>query len=219
MYLHGMSSGAFPAALAGFFGSPAGLSASVITRLTTQWQAEARAFVERDLSDRDYVYVWAGVHFNVRLEEKRLCALVIVGVRADGTKELVAITYGYRESIESWADVLRDLKRRGMRAPVLAVGDGRSGSGGVLATCSPTRGPSGAGWDGAGGEPCRSVDAHHLRPTGALGTDEGHDVSTRDAHGRLVHHREEDLEIERHGQAGVGSGAGGQELEVPIGEG
>ncbi len=91
MYLHGMSSGAFPAALAGFFGSPAGLSASVITRLTTQWQAEARAFVERDLSDRDYVYVWAGVHFNVRLEEKRLCALVIVGVRADGTKELVAI--------------------------------------------------------------------------------------------------------------------------------
>ncbi len=128
MYLHGMSSGDFAAALARFFGSAVGLSASVITRLTIQWQAEARAFAERDLSHRDYVYVWAdGVHFNVRLEEERLCALVIVGVRGDGTKELVAIADGYRESTESWADLLRDLKRRGMRAPVLAVGDGALG--------------------------------------------------------------------------------------------
>jgi putative transposase len=128
MYLHGMSSGDFAPALAGFFGSAAGLSASVITRLTTQWQAEQQAFAERDLSDRDYVYVWAdGVHFNVRLDEERLCCLVIVGVRVDGTKELVAITDGYRESTESWADLLRDLKRRGMRAPVLAVGDGALG--------------------------------------------------------------------------------------------
>jgi len=133
MYLHGMSSGDFAPALAGFFGSSAGLSASVITRLTTQWQAEQRAFAERDLSERDYVYVWAdGVHFNVRLEEERLCCLVIVGVRVDGTKELVAITDGYRESTESWADVLRDLKRRGMRAPVLAVGDGALGFWGAL---------------------------------------------------------------------------------------
>ena len=133
MYLHGMSSGDFAPALAGFFGSAAGLSAPVITRLTTQWQAEQRAFAERDLSERDYVYVWAdGVHFNVRLEEERLCCLVIVGVRVDGTKELVAITDGYRESTESWADVLRDLKRRGMRAPVLAVGDGALGFWGAL---------------------------------------------------------------------------------------
>jgi transposase-like protein len=72
--------------------------------------------------------VWAdGIHFNVRLEEARLCALVIVGVRVDGTKELVAITDGHRESTESWADLLRDLKRRGMRAPVVAVGDGALG--------------------------------------------------------------------------------------------
>ncbi len=128
MYLHGMSSGDFAPALAGFFGSAAGLSASVITRLTTQWQAEQRAFAERSLEDRDFVYVWAdGVHFNVRLEEERLCCLVIVGVRADGTKELVAIADGYRESTESWADLLRDLKRRGMKAPVLAVGDGALG--------------------------------------------------------------------------------------------
>lgn len=138
MYLHGMSSGDFAPALAGFFGSAAGLSASVITRLTTQWQAEQRAFAERRLDDRDYVYVWAdGVHFNVRLEEDRLCCLVIVGVRVDGTKELVAIADGYRESTESWADLLRDLKRRGMRAPTLAVGDGALGFWGALREVFP----------------------------------------------------------------------------------
>jgi transposase-like protein len=138
MYLHGMSSGDFAPALAGFFGSAAGLSASVITRLTTQWQAEQRAFAERDLSDRDYVYVWAdGVHFNVRLDEERLCCLVIVGVRTDGTKELVAIADGYRESTESWADVMRDLRRRGMRAPVLAIGDGALGFWGALRDVFP----------------------------------------------------------------------------------
>jgi len=128
MYLHGMSSGDFAPALAEFFSSAAGLSASVITRLTRQWQDEQAAFATRRLDSVDYVYIFAdGVHFNVRLEEARLCALVIVGVRADGTKELVAIADGYRESTESWADVLRDLKRRGMRAPVLAVGDGALG--------------------------------------------------------------------------------------------
>jgi transposase-like protein len=84
------------------------------------------------------VYLWAdGVHFNVRLEEERLCCLVIVGVRADGTKELVVIADGYRESTESWADVLRDLKRRGMRAPVLAVGDGALGFWGALREVFP----------------------------------------------------------------------------------
>ncbi len=128
MYLHGMSTLDFAPALSGFFGSAAGLSASVVTRLPRQWQDEARAFAQRRLEQRDYVYIWAdGVHFNVRLEEERLCTLVIVGVRTDGTKELVAIADGYRESTESWADVLRDLKRRGMGAPVLAVGDGALG--------------------------------------------------------------------------------------------
>jgi len=138
MYLHGMSSGDFAPALAEFFGSAAGLSASVITRLSAQWQDEQRAFAQRDLFERDYVYVWAdGVHFNVRLEEDRLCCLVIVGVRTDGTKELVAITDGYRESTESWADLMRDLKRRGMRAPVLAVGDGALGFWGALREVFP----------------------------------------------------------------------------------
>jgi transposase-like protein len=128
LYLHGMSSGDFVPALEEFFGSAAGLSASVITRLTKQWQDEQRAFSQRSLAEVDYVYVWAdGIHFNVRLEEARLCALVIVGVRTDGTKELVAITDGHRESTESWADLLRDLKRRGMKAPTVAVGDGALG--------------------------------------------------------------------------------------------
>jgi transposase-like protein len=128
LYLHGLSTGDFAPALREFFGSGAGLSPSVITRLTTQWQAEHRAFMERDLSERDYVYVWVdGVHFNVRLEQDRLCCLVIVGVRLDGTKELVALADGYRESTDSWANVLRDLRRRGMRAPMIAVGDGALG--------------------------------------------------------------------------------------------
>lgn len=125
VYLHGMSSKDFAPALESFFGSSAGLSASVITRLTQSWQDEAERFARRSLAERDYVYVWVdGVHFNVRLAEHRLCALVVVGVRADGTKELVAIADGMRESTESWADVLRDLRRRDMVAPVIAVGDG-----------------------------------------------------------------------------------------------
>jgi putative transposase len=138
MYLHGMSSGDFAPALEEFFGSAAGLSASVITRLTTEWQAERDAFSRRSLKDVDYVYVFAdGIHFRVRLEEARLCALVIVGVRSDGTKELVSISDGHRESTESWLDVLRDLKRRGMNAPVLAVGDGALGFWGALSDVFP----------------------------------------------------------------------------------
>ena len=110
----------------------------MITRLTKQWQGERDVFAGRDLHAVDYVYVWAdGVHFNVRLDEERLCCLVIVGVRTDGTKELVAIADGYRESTESWADLLRDLNRRGMRAPMLAVGDGALGFWSALRTVFP----------------------------------------------------------------------------------
>ena len=128
LYLHGLSTGDFVPALAAFFGSAAGLSAAVITRLVTAWQADHEAFGHRDLTDRDDVYIWAdGVHFRVRLEQARLCCLVIVGVRADGTKELVAVADGERESTDSWAEVLRDLRRRGMQAPVVAVGDGALG--------------------------------------------------------------------------------------------
>jgi putative transposase len=128
LYLHGLSSMDFVPALEAFFGASAGLSASVITRLTTQWQAEREAFAQRSLHDRDYVYCWAdGIHFNLRLAEGRLCCLVIVGVRADGTKELIAVADGTRESTDDWAELLRDCRRRGMRAPVVMVGDGALG--------------------------------------------------------------------------------------------
>jgi transposase-like protein len=128
LYLHGLSSGDFVPALGQFLGSSAGLSATVITRLTETWKAEQRAFAVRDLSGVDYVYLWAdGIHVNIRLEEHKLCLLVMIGVRADGRKELIALADGYRESAESWADLLRDCARRGMRAPVLAVGDGALG--------------------------------------------------------------------------------------------
>jgi transposase-like protein len=129
LYLHGLSSGDFVPALEEFFGTGAGLSASTITRLTEQWQQEREGFMRRDLSKRDYVYIWVdGIHTGVRLGgDDRLCSLVVVGVRLDGTKELVALADGYRESEESWAELLRDLKKRGMRAPELAVGDGALG--------------------------------------------------------------------------------------------
>jgi len=98
MYLQPMSSGDFAPALSEFFGSAAGLSASVVTRMTKTWQDERERFAARSLAGVDYVYVWAdGGAFNVGLDESRLCALVIVGVRADGTKELVSITDGERE--------------------------------------------------------------------------------------------------------------------------
>ena len=128
LYLHGLSTSDFGPALEQFLGTGAGLSASSITRLTTQWQDEAKAFARRDLSPADYVYLWVdGIHLKVRLEQEKLCLLVMIGVRADGRKELVALSDGYRESTESWADLLRDCRRRGMRAPVLAVGDGALG--------------------------------------------------------------------------------------------
>ena len=129
LYLRGLSTGDFREALPVLLGEDAsGLSPSTITRLTADWEREHAEFQRRDLSELDYVYVWVdGVHFRIRLEEDRLCTLVMIGVRPDGTKELLAVEDGYRESQESWASVLRDLKRRGMRAPVVAVGDGALG--------------------------------------------------------------------------------------------
>jgi transposase-like protein len=138
LYLHGLSSGDFVPALGQFLGSTAGLSAPVITKLTEAWKGEQRTFSERDLTGVDYVYLWVdGIHVNIRLEEHKLCLLVMIGVRADGRKELVALTDGYRESAESWADLLRDCARRGMRAPVLAMGDGALGFWGALREVFP----------------------------------------------------------------------------------
>jgi hypothetical protein len=113
----------------------------VITRLTGTWQAGQRAFAARDLSQVDYVCLWAdGIHVNIRLEEHKLCLLVMIGASADGRKELIALADGYRESAESWADLLRDCARRGMRAPVLAAGDGALGFWNALREVFPQAG-------------------------------------------------------------------------------
>lgn len=106
----------------------AGRSPSAITRLTAAWRTDYEQWRARPLADRDFIYLWGdGVHFTIRLEEDRLAALGMVGVRLDGTKEVIAIEDGYRESTESWLTVLRDLKRRGLRPPALAIGDGALG--------------------------------------------------------------------------------------------
>ena len=129
LYLKGLSTGDFSEALEALLGSEvAGFSATTITRLLSVWQEEYKAWRKRSLAGKEYVYIWAdGVYFNIRLEEDRLACLVIVGVLPDGRKEVIALEDGYRESTESWASVLRDLKRRGMAAPVLAIGDGNLG--------------------------------------------------------------------------------------------
>ncbi len=129
LYLRGLSTGDFSAGLAALMGPGGGaLSPATITRLLATWQEEYVAWCKRSLVGKDYVYIWAdGLHFNVRLEEDRLACLVLIGVRVDGSKELIAIEDGYRESEESWASVLRDVQRRGMAAPVLAIGDGALG--------------------------------------------------------------------------------------------
>jgi transposase-like protein len=128
LYLHGLSTSDFGPALEQFLGTGSGLSAATITRLTEQWKDDARVFNARSLAAVDYVYLWVdGIHLKVRLDSDKVCLLVMIGVRADGSKELVALGDGFRESAQSWADLLRDAKRRGMRAPVLAVGDGALG--------------------------------------------------------------------------------------------
>jgi len=129
LYLRGLSTGDFRPALTALLGEDAsGLSPTNIARLTGCWEKEYRDFRRRELSGREYVYVWVdGVHFNIRLEDDRLCTLVMIGALPNGEKELLAVEDGYRESAESWKAVLRELKRRGMAAPVVAVGDGALG--------------------------------------------------------------------------------------------
>lgn len=129
LYLRGLSTGDFREALPILLGKEAtGLSPTTIARMTSEWEGEYQEFRRRDLRDREYVYVWVdGIHFNIRLEEDRLCTLVMLGAKRDGTKELIAVEDGYRESAESWSGVLRDLKHRGLRAPLLAIGDGALG--------------------------------------------------------------------------------------------
>jgi putative transposase len=130
LYLCGLSSGDFEEAIPVLLGADAaGFSPSTITRLTRVWQEEHEGWCKRPLTGKEYVYVWAdGVYFGVRLgEDKQLACLVLVGVLPDGTKEVIALQDGYRESTDSWLSLLRDLKQRGMPAPTLAIGDGALG--------------------------------------------------------------------------------------------
>lgn len=138
LYLRGLSTGDFRPALGQFLGTEDGMSPSTIQRLTEAWQTEHAEWNLRDLSSEQFVYWWVdGVHFRVRLEEDDLCCLVVVGVAADGTKHLVTVQDGYREDTESWLDLLRDLKRRGLTPPLLAVGDGALGFWSALSEVFP----------------------------------------------------------------------------------
>jgi putative transposase len=142
LYLKGISTGDMREALAVLVGEDAkGLSPNVVSRLKTQWAQEYSLWMKRELSAAHYVYRWAdGIHSTVRAEDDaRQCLLVIIGVTAEGKKELVTIGDGLRESTESWLEVLRDLKRRGLKAaPLLAVGDGALGFWGALEQLYPS---------------------------------------------------------------------------------
>jgi transposase-like protein len=130
LYLKGISSGDFSEALAALLGPDApGLSASTIVRLKETWQAELDAWQARDLTGKRYVYLWVdGVYFNARLDQERQCILVVIGADERGRKELVGLTDGYRESEQSWRELLVGLRHRGLElGPELAIGDGNLG--------------------------------------------------------------------------------------------
>jgi putative transposase len=140
LYLRGLSTGDFGPALRDLLGEDAsGLSSSAISRLTKQWQSQHERFESRRLDFVRYAYLFIdGVHVSVRLgEDDRLCLLVVIGVREDGVKELLAVADGYRESTDSWAEVLRAMKRRGLNPPRLVVGDGALGAWAALRDVFP----------------------------------------------------------------------------------
>lgn len=129
LYLHGLAKGDFELALRGLLGEGAALSPGSIERLRGQWQADYDAWNSRDLSDRELVYVWAdGVYVKAGLEREKAALLVVIGALADGRKEVLAVTPGYRESTESWAALFADLKARGLEVPKLMVADGAAGA-------------------------------------------------------------------------------------------
>ena len=124
LYLEGLSSGDFEPAFRQLLGERATLSASTILRLKVDWEADYRAFRDRPI-EGTFAYIWAdGIYLGAGLEPESSCLLVIVGAREDGRKELLGMTLGYRESTDSWAAALRDLRERGLDAPLLAIGDG-----------------------------------------------------------------------------------------------
>jgi len=143
LYLRGLSTGDFRPALEDLLGEDAaGLSPSTISRLCKEWETHRERFRKRHLGFTRYAYLFVdGVHVSVRLgEDDKLCLLVVIGVREDGTKELLAVEDGYRESTDSWAGVFRDMKRRGLGCPKLVVGDGALGAWAALRDVFPEAG-------------------------------------------------------------------------------
>ncbi len=141
LYLKGISTNDFSEYLQQLLGTDsASLSPTTVVRLKEVWFKEYRTWCERSLAGKRYVYLWVdGIYFNIRLEEDRQCILVVMGATQDGSKELVAIADGYRESAQSWKEILIDLKKRGLNIPPeLAVGDGALGFWKALAEVFPT---------------------------------------------------------------------------------
>lgn len=139
LYLKGISTNGMDEVLKGLFGKGfSGVSPSTVSRLKSIWIDEFNKWNKENLSDKTYCYVWVdGIHFNLRLEEERMCVLVMLGVKEDGTKELIALDCGYRESRDSWSCFLRSLKARGLAAPKLFIGDGALGFWGAVRDVYP----------------------------------------------------------------------------------
>jgi putative transposase len=138
LYLHGLALGDFDLALRGLLGDGAPLSAAAIARLKAGWQAEYELWQTRSVADLEVVYLWVdGIYVKAGLEKDKAAMLVVLAGLRDGRKVILAVESGYRESTESWAALLRDLKRRGLRAPKLVIGDGHLGIWGALTAIFP----------------------------------------------------------------------------------
>jgi transposase-like protein len=138
LYLHGLAEGDFDLALRGLLGDEAPVSASTVARLKEKWHAELAEWRQRPLNDLEVVYMWVdGVYVKAGLEKEKAAILVVLAALSDGSKVVVTTVPGYRESTESWSEVLRDLKRRGMECPRLVVGDGHLGIWGALRNVYP----------------------------------------------------------------------------------
>ena len=140
LYLKGISTGEMQEALETLVGPEAkGLSASTVARLKQQWREEYAIWRHRRLEDDQWVYIWVdGIYSGIRADTQRLCALVVIGVHAQGEKQLLAIEDGVRESTQSWREVLLQLQARGLHAPTLAIGDGAMGFWGALEELFPS---------------------------------------------------------------------------------
>lgn len=138
LYLHGLAEADFDLALRGLLGDDAPISPRVLARLKEKWRTEWEEWSQRSLEDHEIVYLWVdGVYVKAGLEKSKAALLVVLGAKTDGTKEILTMVPGHRESTESWSAVLRDLKARGLRSPKLVIGDGHLGIWSALCNVYP----------------------------------------------------------------------------------